>query len=98
MARLHAGLGPDEAIDQHVVSEELGQRRRSATGEDIRRQIGPLTGDEVVIEGVTRESRIEELAGIPKHAILHGVAELVGIGGQPQGIVWLAGVSSIPDR
>ena len=67
--------------------EELGKRRRSAVGKEVRRQDGALALDEVLVEGISRVSGVEELARLAEHAILDRVGQLVGVGRQAERVV-----------
>ena len=57
-----------------------------AAREDVRRQHRALAGDEVVVERVTGERRVEELAVVLEHPVLDGEGRLVGKAGRSSGL------------
>ncbi len=98
VAWLHVSFGPDLAVDDHVVAEELGQRRRATAGKDVGWQNHAFVGDEVVVERIAGEGWIEQRALIGEHAVLDGIGQLVRKGRQAKGIVRQACIKLVTDE
>ncbi len=56
-----------------MIAEEFSQRGRAALFEEILGKDCALTSDEIIIEGIARECRVEQLPLICEHAVLDGI-------------------------